>query len=121
MRILQILPSLNDGGVECGTVDSNCLYLTAGHEIRVISAGGHHVMADIKSKNPLTAYFRMRLLRKAIRQIRADIIHFHSRVPGRLTLWANRTKNLRIPTLSTLHGLNHPCFYRSVKMRAQKE
>ncbi len=118
MRTLQILPSLNDGGVECNTVDSNRLY---GHEIRVISAGGHHVMADIKSKNPLTAYFRMRLLRKAIRQIRADIIHFHSCVPGWLTLWANRTKNLRIPTLSILHGLNHPCFYRSVMMRAQKE
>ncbi len=131
MRILQILPSLDDGGVERGTVDSNRLYLAAGHESWVISAGGkrveeieraggHHVTVDVKSKNPLTAYFRMRLLRKAIRQIRPDIIHFRSRVPGWLTLWANRAKDLCIPTVSTLHGLNHPCFYSSVMMRAQK-
>lgn len=131
MRILQILPSLDDGGVERGTVDSNRLYLAAGHESWVISAGGkrvveierdggHHVTIDVKSKNPLTAYFRMLALRKALRQIRPDIIHFRSRVPGWLTLWANRVKDLRIPTVSTLHGLNHPCFYSSVMMRAEK-
>jgi glycosyltransferase involved in cell wall biosynthesis len=131
MRILQILPSLDDGGVERGTVDSNRLYLAAGHEGWVISAGGkrvaeierdggHHVTVDVKSKNPLTAYFRMRSLRKALRQIRPDVIHFRSRVPGWLTLWANRAKDLRIPTVSTLHGLNHPCFYSSVMMRADK-
>jgi glycosyltransferase involved in cell wall biosynthesis len=131
MRILQILPSLDDGGVERGTVDSHRLYLAAGHESWVISAGGkrveeieraggHHVTIDVKSKNPLTAYFRMRALRKALRQIRPDVIHFRSRVPGWLTLWANRATDLRIPMVSTLHGLNHPCFYSSVMMRAQK-
>lgn len=131
MRIVQILPSLDDGGVERGTVDSNRLYIAAGHESWVISAGGkrvseierdggHHVTVDVKSKNPLTAYFRMRALRKALRKIQPDIIHFRSRVPGWLTLWANRAKDLRIPTVSTLHGLNHPCFYSSVMMRANK-
>lgn len=131
MRILQILPSLDDGGVERGTVDSHRLYLAAGHESWVISAGGkrvqellqaggHHVTLDVKSKNPLTAPLRMFALRRALRQIRPDIIHFRSRVPGWLTLWANRAKDLRIPVVSTLHGLNHPCFYSSVMMRARK-
>ncbi len=131
MRILQILPSLDDGGVERGTVDSNRLYVEAGHESYVISAGGkrvaeierdggHHVVVDVRSKNPLTALPRMVALRRALRKIRPDVIHFRSRVPGWLTLWANAAKDLRIPTVSTMHGLNHPCFYSSVMVRADR-
>ncbi len=131
MRILQILPSLDDGGVERGTVDSNRLYVEAGHESWVISAGGkrvaeierdggHHVTVEVRSKNPLTALPRMLKLRKAIRSIAPDLIHFRSRVPGWLTLWANRAADLKIPTVSTLHGLNHPCFYSSVMVRADR-
>ncbi len=131
MKILQILPSLDDGGVERGTVDSNRLYVEAGHESWVISAGGKrvadierdggkHLTVDVKSKNPLTALPRMLALRKAIRKIRPDIIHYRSRVPGWLTLWANRAKDLRLPVVSTMHGLNHRCFYSSVMVRADR-
>ncbi len=131
MRILQILPSLEDGGVERGTVDSNRLYLAAGHESWVISAGGkrvaeierdggRHVTIDVRSKNPLSAPLRMLALRKALRQIRPDVIHYRSRVPGWLALWANRAPDLRIPTIATLHGLNHPCCYSSVMVRADR-
>lgn len=131
MKIVQILPSLDDGGVERGTVDSNRLYVAAGHDSWVISAGGkraaeierdggHHVTLGMRSKNPLSAPFRMLALRKALRRIRPDVIHFRSRVPGWLTLWANAAEDLRIPTVSTLHGLNHPCFYSSVMMRADR-
>ena len=131
MRILQILPSLNDGGVERGTVDSNRAYVAAGHDSWVISAGGkrvaeierdggHHVTLDMRGKNPLTAFFRMLALRRELRRIRPDVIHFRSRVPGWLTLWANAAKDLRIPTVSTMHGLNHRCFYSSVMVRADR-
>lgn len=131
MKILQILPSLDDGGVERGTVDSNRLYIKAGHESWVISAGGKrvaeierdggkHLTLDVKSKNPLTALPRMLALRKAIKQIQPDIIHYRSRVPGWLTLWANATRALRLPVVSTLHGLNHRCFYSSVMVRADR-
>ena len=113
MRIVQILPSLNDGGVERGVVDSNRLYVRAGHESIVISAGGkrvaqieadggRHVTLDMRSKNPLTAPWRAWALRRALREIRPDIVHFRSRVPGWLTLWANRP--LGLPTVSTMHG-----------------
>lgn len=131
MKILQILPSLDDGGVERGTVDSNRYYVAAGHESWVISAGGkrvaeierdggRHILLDVKSKNPLTALSRMVALRKALRKIRPDVIHYRSRVPGWLTLWANAAKDLRLPMVSTLHGLNHPCFYSSVMVRADR-
>ena len=131
MKILQILPSLDDGGVERGTVDSNRYYVQHGHESWVISAGGKrvaeitrdggkHVTLDVKSKNPLTALPRAWALRKVLRQIRPDIIHFRSRVPGWLTLLANAAHDLKIPTVSTMHGLNHPCFYSSVMVRADQ-
>ena len=129
MRIVQILPSLNDGGVERGVVDSNRLYVRAGHESIVISAGGkrvaqieadggRHVTLDMRSKNPLTAPWRAWALRRALREIRPDIVHFRSRVPGWLTLWANRP--LGLPTVSTMHGLNHPGLYSSVMVRADR-
>ena len=129
MRIVQILPSLNDGGVERGVVDSNRLYVRAGHESVVISAGGRrvaqieadggrHVTLDVRSKNPLTAPFRAWALRRALRAIRPDLVHFRSRVPGWLTLWANRP--LGLPTVSTMHGLNHPGPYSSVMVRADR-
>lgn len=129
MRIVQILPSLNDGGVERGVVDSNRLYVRAGHESVVISAGGRrvaqieadggrHVALDVRSKNPFTAPFRAWALRRALRAIRPDLVHFRSRVPGWLTLWANRP--LGLPTVSTMHGLNHPGPYSSVMVRADR-
>lgn len=131
MRILQILPSLDDGGVERGVVDSNRLYVAAGHESWVISAGGRrvaeierdggrHLTLDVKSKNPLSAPLRMLALRRALRRLRPEVIHYRSRVPGWLTLWANRARDLRLPTVATLHGLNHPCLYSSVMVRADR-
>lgn len=112
-------------------VDSNRLYVAAGHESWVISAGGRrvaevvrdggrHVTLDVKSKNPLTAPLRMLALRRALREIRPEVIHYRSRVPGWLTLWANRARGLRLPTVATLHGLNHPCLYSSVMVRADR-
>ena len=93
MRIVQILPSLDDGGVERGVVDSNRLYVAAGHESWVISAGGkrvaqieadggRHLTLDVKSKNPLTAWPRAMALRRALREIAPDVVHFRSRVPS---------------------------------------
>ena len=131
MRILQILPSLDDGGVERGTVDSNRRYVAAGHESWVISAGGkrvadierdggRHVTLGMRSKNPLTAPFRAWALRKALRKIRPDVVHYRSRVPGWLLAWANRARDLCIPTVATLHGLNHPCRYSSIMVRADR-
>ena len=129
MRIVQILPSLDDGGVERGVVDSNRLYVQAGHESVVVSAGGkrvaqieadggRHLTLDVRSKNPLTAWPRAMALRRALREIAPDVVHFRSRVPGWLTLWANRA--LGLPTVSTMHGLNHPGLYSSVMVRADR-
>ena len=40
MKILQILPELNVGGVETGTLDLSKYLVRLGHKVVVVSAGG---------------------------------------------------------------------------------
>ena len=41
MRIIQLLPQLNEGGVERGTLDLNRILAKKGHDSFVISVGGN--------------------------------------------------------------------------------
>lgn len=115
MHIVQILPALEEGGVERGTVELNREYVRRGICSTVISSGGRlaetverdggrHCVLDVKSKNPLTAGSRARMLRRLLAGLKPDLVHFRSRVPGWLFALANRT--LGLPSVSTVHGLN---------------
>ena len=66
MHIVQIVPELNEGGVERGTVELSRELVRQGCGSTVISAGGklvpqividggRHVTLDVAGKNPLTA------------------------------------------------------------------
>ena len=123
MKIVQLLPELNEGGVERGTVELSRELVKLGHESIVISAGGklqeqiekdggRHIAFDICSKNPLTAPFRMMQLRKIFRTLAPDILHARSRVPAWLTYLAN--KKLHIPFVTTVHGFNSVSPYSAV-------
>lgn len=115
MKIVQLLPELNEGGVERGTVELNRELVKRGVESIVISAGGklvaqleadggQHVMFDACSKNILTAPSRIYRLRKLLRQLNPDVLHARSRVPAWLTYFAN--KKLHVPLVTTVHGFN---------------
>jgi len=115
MKIVQLLPELNEGGVERGTVELSRELVKKGHESIVISAGGKleerikqdggkHITVDICSKNPFSAPFRMIKLRKILEELNPDILHARSRVPAWLTYLAN--KKLQIPFVTTVHGFN---------------
>ena len=91
MRVVQLLPELNEGGVERGVVELNRELVKRGVDSIVISAGGkqvgqieadggQHVMLDVVSKNPLTAVSRVWQLRRILRQLAPDILHARSRV-----------------------------------------
>ena len=65
--VLQLLPSLNTGGVERGTVDVTNALTSAGWGALVVSnggpmvpeierAGGTHIQIPAQSKNPITMY-----------------------------------------------------------------
>lgn len=122
MRIVQLLPELNEGGVERGTVELSRELVRRGADSIVISAGGslvtqiekdggRHVTLDVASKNPLTAPARILSLRKALRVLQPDIIHARSRVPAWLAYLANRGQK---PFVTTVHGFNSVNVYSRV-------
>lgn len=129
MKIVQLLPELNEGGVERGTVELNREMVKQGIDSIVISAGGQladqivmdggsHIGFDVCSKNPLTAPQRIYQLRKLLKKIAPDVLHARSRVPAWLTYLANKT--LKIPFVTTVHGLNRVNKYSEIMTRGDR-
>jgi glycosyltransferase involved in cell wall biosynthesis len=129
MKIVQILPELNEGGVERGTMELSREFVALGHESIVISCGGKlvsnieadggkHISLDVCSKNPLTALARIYKLRKVLKSLKPDIVHVRSRVPAWLTYFAN--KSLKIPFVTTVHGLNSISSYSRIMTKGDR-
>jgi glycosyltransferase involved in cell wall biosynthesis len=123
MKIVQLLPRLNEGGVEVETVELSRELVYSGHESIVISAGGKlsqqieldggaHILFDVASKNIFTAPLRIYKLRKLLKELNPDIIHARSRVPAWLSFLANKT--LHIPFVTTVHGFNSVNLYSKI-------
>jgi len=129
MHVVQLIPSLNEGGTERGVVDLNREFVRRGIRNTVISSGGKlvplivseggtHIICDVKSKNPLTFPLRVLKLRALLREIKPDVLHVRSRVPGWLVRFANHP--LGIPVVSTVHGFNTVSGYSKIMVRAER-
>lgn len=127
MKIVQILPELNEGGVERGVMELSRELVKRGFESVVISNGGKlatqikldgglHVTLDVCSKNPLSAPWRIFKLYQTLKKLRPDILHVRSRVPAWMSFFAN--KWLHLPVVSTVHGFNSVGFYSSIMTKA---
>lgn len=123
MKIVQLVPAMDQGGVERGVVEINRVLIAAGHDNLVVSVGGRlneRVIADggrvanidIKSKNPLTAFSRAKKLRKLLESERPDVVVAHSRVPAWLFVLANR--KLKLKWITFAHGANSVSAYSKV-------
>ncbi len=91
--IMQILPSLDGGGVEQGVIDINAAIVAAGGRSIVVSSGGRrvpeieragglHIKLPVHSKNPLVMAANVGRLRKLIRAHNVDVVHACSRAPA---------------------------------------
>ena len=129
MHIIQILPELNQGGVERGTVELSRELVKRGHQSTVISAGGtlapqiekdggQHITLDVCSKNPLTFFPRVLKLKTELLKLNPDILHARSRVPAWLCWFAN--KNLQTPFVTTVHGFNSISRYSEIMVRGER-
>ncbi len=129
MKIVQILPELNEGGVERGTIELARELIVKGFESIVISNGGKlvkqllqegslHIKLDMCSKNPLTAPQRIIKLKQVLKELNPNILHVRSRVPAWLVYFANKT--LKIPIVSTVHGFNSVNFYSRIMTKADR-
>lgn len=123
MNILQVLPELNLGGVETGTVDLATSLVKLEHKAVVVSCGGElvselkkrgvkHYLLDIHRKLPLNLFKNIRELVNIIRQENIDIVHARSRAPAWAGYFAARRTN--IPFVTTCHGYYSTHLFSSV-------
>ncbi|MFA7293896.1 MAG: lipopolysaccharide heptosyltransferase II [Candidatus Omnitrophota bacterium] len=123
MKILQILPELNVGGVETGTLDLSKYLVRLGHKVVVVSAGGvlvkeleasgakHYTLA-VHKKSIFLMYKLIPLLAEIIKQEEIEIVHARSRVPAWIAYFAcRRTKAVFI---TTCHGYYKKHFFSIV-------
>lgn len=129
MKIVQLLPELNEGGVERGVVELNRELVKNGYKSVVVSNGGkltsqiqkdngEHTQYNICSKNIFLSIFRIFGLRKILKSIKPDILHVRSRVPAWLVYFAN--KPLGIKVVSTVHGFNSVSRYSRIMQEADE-
>ncbi|MEM6664302.1 MAG: glycosyltransferase family 4 protein [Pseudomonadota bacterium] len=113
LTILQVVPRLDMGGVERGTLEiseaitsagGRALLVSAGGqlEFRIAKAGGELFKMNAASKNPMTMWQNARLLQRLIREENVDVVHARSRAPAWSAYWA--TKATGTPFVTTYHG-----------------
>ncbi len=132
MKVLQILPELNSGGVERGCLEVAAHLVRAGHEALVVSNGGRLVEALTKSgarhvampvhKKQLRSLWQVRPLRRLFERERPDIVHIRSRVPGWLAWLALRKMDVatRPRLVSTVHGFYSVNAYSAIMTRGER-
>ncbi|QBQ54347.1 glycosyltransferase family 4 protein [Nitrosococcus wardiae] len=117
LTVLQVLPALESGGVEQGTLEVAAELARRGHRSMVISAGGRLVEAlrrggsehyswPIGVKSPWTLSLVPRL-RRFLFQQQVDVIHAHSRVPAWVAwlAWRSMPGPDQPRFVTTVHGL----------------
>ncbi len=132
MKVLQILPELNSGGVERGTLEVADYLIKNGHEALVVSNGGRQVEALEKMggrhiampvhRKSLSTLFQVKAFRLLLEKEKPDILHIRSRVPGWIAWLAWRKMNpaTRPRLVSTVHGFYSVSFYSAVMTKGEK-
>lgn len=132
MKILQVLPALESGGVERGTLEMAQAIVEAGHEAWVVSAGGrlvdpleacgaHHVTWDIGRKSPLTL-LKIHTFRRWLAEQAFDIVHVRSRMPAWISwlAWRGLPVEQRPHFVTTVHGLHSVTRYSAIMTRGER-
>ena len=130
MKIVQILPALNSGGVERGTVEFAAELVRRGHESIVVSNGGPlvrqleaqgsvHIAQPVHRKSPVS-FGQILPLRRLLQELQPDVVHVRSRMPAWITRLALRgiPENKRPVVVSTFHGMYSVNAYSAVMARA---
>jgi glycosyltransferase involved in cell wall biosynthesis len=114
--VLQVVPRLEQGGVERGTVEVTAALVQAGWRAvvasaggrmakEIVRAGGEHVALPLASKNPATMLRNAGRLAALIETRGIDIVHARSRAPAwSAMLAARRTGRHFVTTFHNAYG-----------------
>jgi len=124
--VLQVLPALQSGGVERGTLEIASHLVAQGHRSLVMSAGGRMVSAleaagsrhftyPIGRKSLLT-FLLIPKLRECWLREQVDIVHVRSRFPAWVVYlaWKGMPAAQRPRLVTTVHGYYRPGWYSRI-------
>ena len=117
MKVVQVLPALEGGGVEQGTLEVARALVADGHDSVVVSQGGRlvdplvaegsrHVAWNVGRKHPAT-WFEVAKFRRWLGDERPDVLHARSRMPAWVAwlAWRRMPATARPRFVTTVHGL----------------
>jgi glycosyltransferase involved in cell wall biosynthesis len=132
LTVLQMLPALESGGVEKGTLEVAKALVENGHRSLVISAGGRMVQQLEAEGSEHFAWpvdrkslFTLRLIWKLRHFLTAqsvDVLHYRSRVPGWVAYlaWKGMNPDRRPHLISTVHGMHSVSTYSAVMTKGER-
>jgi len=131
LTVVQVLPALESGGVERGTLEVAEELVRQGHRSIVISDGGQlvshltdvgseHVQWPLGEKSLLTLKWIPKL-RRFLKACNADVLHARSRVPAWVAYlaWRGMKPGRRPRFVTTVHGLYSVNVYSAVMTRGE--
>lgn len=132
LTVVQVLPALESGGVERGTLEVASALVRHGHRSIVISAGGsmvaelqaggsEHVQWPIGHKSLLTLRY-VRRLRRFLRERQVDILHARSRLPAWIAYlaWRGMDPDARPRFVTTVHGFYSVGRYSAIMAKGER-
>jgi len=132
VKIIQILPELNAGGVERGTLELGKFLCENGHESLVISNGGRlvpqleaegsrHITLPVHKKR-LRSLAQIKVLRRILETEQPDILHLRSRMPAWLAYlaWRKLHPAKRPRLITTVHGFYSVNAYSKIMTRGER-
>lgn len=119
--VMQILPSLQSGGVERGTIDIAKALKKEDIESLVVSSGGplthqlseaeiKHITLPVHSKNPFVIYSNIEKIVNLIEEFKVDVVHVRSRAPMWSAYFACKKTNIKL--VATVHGTYSVKFWK---------
>lgn len=133
MTVVQVLPALESGGVERGTLEVGKYLVAHGHHSIVISAGGRlvpqlqqegseHLAWEVGRKSLFTLLRYVGRLRRFLREEKVDILHVRSRMPGWVCYlaWRGMDPARRPHLVTTVHGPYSVNRYSAVMSRGER-
>lgn len=111
--VMQILPALQSGGVERGTIDIAKALKNSDIEPIVVSSGGilvyqlreagiKHIELPVNKKNPWVIFKNIQKIADLITKYKVDVVHVRSRAPMWSAYFA--CKKTKAKLVSTVHG-----------------
>lgn len=134
--VMQIIPGLESGGVERGTIDIAKALKNSGEFVSIVvskggalvhqlrEAGIQHIDLPVHSKNPITIFLNIKRLIKVIQEFKVDIVHVRSRAPMWSAYFAcKKTGSSLVATVHGVYSLGRLPFkrwYNSIMLKADR-